>query len=258
MSNLIWEYFNFTSNECICICIFIIFIISVYLFYSSRYKFGIVLCCFNRPKYLEKTLNSLKKSNLNNTVICIVDDHSSNSKTINLIQNFTIPGIDIIKIRNDTNIGINHSLLRGFNRIYPLCKYMTNIDSDVIMKPNWLDKLYETYISTLKYDINAREFIVTGFNCTNCLHRIIKSYPEIKKKKSIGGINMFFHRNIYDILFIDILTNSSKNYGWDWNIVYKSNELNIKLVSTNPSVIQHIGYEGLNSGGGISDIAEDY
>lgn len=241
------------------IYILIIFIIIIYLFYSSRYMFGIVLCCFDRPQYLEKTLNSLKSSNLNNTIICIIDDHSSNSKTIDLIQNFKIPGIDIIKIRNEVNMGINHSLLKGFNKIYPLCEYMTNIDSDVIMKSNWLDTLYETYISTKKYNINSYESIVTGFNCNqSCLHKIIKSYPEFHIKKSIGGINMFFHRNIYDILFVDILKNSPKNHGWDWNIVNKSNELNIKLVSTNPSVIQHIGYEGLNSKINITDIAEDY
>ncbi len=258
MDDLTYGNLNFISNEYVCIGILIIVIIVVYLFYSTRYKFGIILCCFDRPEYLEKTLDSLKKSNLDNTIICIIDDHSSNSKTIDLIQNFTIPGIDIIKIRNKSNIGINHSLLKGFNKIYPLCEYMTNIDSDVIMKSNWLDKLYKTYISTEKYDINAYEFIVTGFNCKKCHHKIIKSYPEFHIKRSIGGINMFFHRNIYDTLFKDILTNSPKNYGWDWNIVNKSNELNIKLITTNPSVIQHIGYKGLNSNETMADIAEDY
>jgi len=221
----------------------------------DKYTYGVVLCCYNRPGYLEQTLQSLKESNLDNTVICIIDDHSTDEGTVKLINNYFIPGVKIIKIRNDTNIGINHSLYKGFTTIYPLCEYMTNIDSDVILKPHWLKTLYDTYESASSY---KNGYIITGFNCVqSCNHKIIKSYPEFHVKQSIGGINMFFDKNIYDKIFREVLSKSPKNYGWDWNVVYKANSMNIVLLSTNPSVIQHIGYEGLNADGD-PDIAEDY
>ena len=46
--------------------------------------------------------------------------------------------------------------------------------------------------------------------------------------------------------------------GWDWIVVYKANELNIPLIATKPSVIQHIGITGMNSNKQKYDYAEDY
>ena len=30
---------------------------------STKYKYGILMCCYNRPEILKKTLESLKKTN---------------------------------------------------------------------------------------------------------------------------------------------------------------------------------------------------
>ena len=41
-------------------------------------------------------------------------------------------------------MGIRYSLKKGWDLLYPMCKYLCNIDSDVIVKKNWLSKLKNT------------------------------------------------------------------------------------------------------------------
>ena len=86
---------------------------------------------------------------------------------------------------------------------------------------------------------------------------MIKQYPSFYIKRSLGGINMYFNKILYLNHIRRILLSSKKNYGWDWKVVTFANNNNIGLVTTKPSVIQHIGIHGLNSNG-KSDIAEDY
>ena len=237
-------------------------VITVLIFYNQyKYDYGIVILCHNRPEFLKKTLNSLRNSNLSNTLICIIDDSSTNTETINLVKNFSLTKNKIIKHTNKSNLGIDRSLQIGFDLLYPYCKFMLNIDSDVIVKKNWLQKLKSTYY-TSRYTTLSK-VIVTGFNCTSsCLHKIIKSYNTFHHKKSIGGINMFFHRSLYHTFFRKILTNRNKQRtkirGWDWDIVNEATKKNILLIATNPSVVQHIGITGINSSKKHCDIAEDF
>ena len=256
------------------ICFLFLFILS-YLSYKKQiynegfkilnkksYKYGIVMCCFNRPEYLSKTLNSLKKSRLNNCLICIVDDCSNNINTIKLIKDFRIDSknCNIIKIRNKTNLGIQKSLLKGFEKINKYdCKYLTNIDSDVIMKPDWLNTFDKTYQS-VNSKINNNGIIITGFNCVNsCKHKVVKTYDDFHIKGTIGGINMFFDKNVYKTIFKPVLQdNTIRKQGWDWSVCRKMAKKGRYFVATKPSVIQHIGINGMWSKTNRVDIAEDY
>ena len=113
-------------------------------FSNKQYKYGILMCCYNRPEFLKKTLESLKKTNiedLNQSVIYIIDDHSENKETTKLIEDYVndiknVKGINNLEIkidRNRNNMGIAKSLKKGFTFLYPKCEYLTNIDSDVQM-----------------------------------------------------------------------------------------------------------------------------
>tara|TARA_Y100001980_G_C14429036_1_gene218018 strand:+ start:80 stop:820 length:741 start_codon:yes stop_codon:yes gene_type:complete len=234
----------------------LIIILGLLYINKKKYKYGIVLCCYNRPEFLKKTLNSLSHSNLENSIICIIDDCSTDANTINLIKNFKINNIPIIKIRNANNLGISKSLLRGFETLLPKCYYLTNIDSDVIMKKNWLSTLEYTYNKVKNSNLKGSDYIITGFNCSVCVHPIIKQYDSFNHKKSIGGINMFFHYKLFKRIFKKILLDN-KNH-WDWRVVDKAHELNILLITTKSSVIQHIGITGMNSDKQKYDYAEDY
>ena len=148
-------------------------------FGNQHYTYGILICCYNRPEFLKKTLDSLKKSNLQNAMIYIIDDHSADKTTTKMIDRFEIPGVEIIKERNRTNLGINDSMIKGFTFLYPKCEFLVTIDSDVELKPEWLIKLHQVYQEGKMAFPTARDFLVTGFNCTStCNHKIKKTYPN--------------------------------------------------------------------------------
>ena len=222
-----------------------------------KYKYGILICCYNRPEFLKQTFNSLKQSNLDNSIIYIIDDKSTDQETINLINNFEINNIEIIKHTNDTNQGIQNNIKNGYDFLNrKRCEYITNIDSDVIMKKNWLPKLEETYKSIdTSNDITTHKFILTGFNTTQHSHKIYKTYDNFYEKKNIGGINHFFHNSLFGE--IDSKLNKQKYDHWDNRLCEYCLQNNIGLFCTKPSVIQHIGKTGLNSGA-IYDYAEDF
>jgi len=247
------------------VCIFILIIITLYS--RIKYRYGIVMCCYNRPEYLRRTLQSLKESDVRGSIIYIIDDHSTDKETISLINTFTMDSVKVVKIRNKKNLGINYSLLKGFNMIHPKCEYMVNIDSDVLMKKDWLQKLYETYQSTSKYSISNNGYILSGFNCVQSCktHSIVETYPEFHIKKTTGGVNLFFHRDIYDMFIREVFEkgheDGRRGILWDWKLCEVSDELNVKIIVSNPSVIQHIGFVGLNSGQFANmdvPVAEDY
>tara|TARA_B100000674_G_scaffold461453_1_gene440431 strand:- start:24 stop:833 length:810 start_codon:yes stop_codon:yes gene_type:complete len=263
---------------------FILFIISIILYYYinnsikesfvenrlyhvknklSVEKVGIVISCFNRPDYLSKTLKSIRKSNMNNTILCLIDDHSADSNIWKIIQNFNIENskCEIIKIRNNKNLGIRYSLKKGWDLLYPMCTYLCNVDSDVIVKKDWLFRLRNIENKSKKI-FNTHHVIVSGFNCTkSCKHHIKEVYPLFYKKNTIGGINMFFNNYTYKNIIFPILSKGRINMGWDWEVCHKASDKKCPIIVTRPSVIQHIGIYGLNSSkkGKIRyDIAEDF
>jgi mannosyltransferase OCH1-like enzyme len=232
---------------------------------NNNNKIGVVMSCFNRSDYVLRTLNSLKQSDLSNTILCIIDDHSSDKKVWELIQNFKLnnSNCEIIKIKNSKNIGIQKSLKKGWDLLYNKCDYLTNIDSDVLVKPDWLHKLKN--VESSASNLLGVPVIITGFNCTTtCLHKIIKEYPLFYIKKSLGGINIFFSKQTYKNIIFKVLS-SNNNHGWDWALCSAANNNNYPMIATKPSVIQHIGANGLNSGEILGkklrkgyDIAEDF
>lgn len=249
------------------IIILIIIIVLLFLFKTNfetfetrKYKYGILICCYNRPEYLEKTLESLKLTDLNDSIVYIIDDNSNNIDTINLIKNFDMPNVVVKKERNNVNLGITKSLEKGFTYLYSHCEYLTNLDSDVILKPNWLSALSDVHTEGKKTFPNAKNLIISGFNCTStCYHKIQETIKNFHVKKTIGGVNTFFHKSFFkDYVHVLRTTNKNKNIGWDWNLCDYCDIKNIPILVSNPSVVQHIGFTGLNSDGSRADVAEDF
>jgi len=244
----------------------IFFVVSFVLFFflylyrkRGKKKYGIVMTCFNRPEYLSRTLESLKNSDLSDTIICIVDDHSSDINTQQLIHNFYVSNqsCEIIKLHNDINIGGCLSLRKGLEEIKDKCEYLCNVDSDVLVKYNWLKEL-ESVNNASMHAFNKRMNITSGFNCTTtCLHKIVSEYPTFYTKQTIGGINMFFNQETYDNIINPVLSTNSRK--WDWDICSKATYLECPITITKPSVIQHIGIHGMFSwGNNRYDYAEDF
>ena len=67
---------------------------------------------------------------------------------------------------------------------------------------------------------------------------------------------MFFNKSVYDKIIKNVLIKSDNS--WDWDVVNETIKYNIKLITTKPSCIQHIGVSGLNSNKNRYDTADDF
>ena len=66
--------------------------------YSDNIDTVIVMATYNRLEILQKTLTSLSSSNLENTLIIIIDDNS-NQDTVEYLRSFTIKNIPCIHLK---------------------------------------------------------------------------------------------------------------------------------------------------------------
>lgn len=205
---------------------------------------GIIVTCYNRPEYLKKCLQSLKHANINhkNIHLLIIDDASTNKKTINLIKKFNITGIgNLTKIYNRKNKGIHGVLELGYDTLYRLgCDVVLNLDSDAIVKPNFLEML-------IFLQVNHPTKIVSVFNTLTLdpvskapRHPIIQDHNYYVTKASIGGINMCMIESTYRRYLEPELC---KGYNWDWRVCYKIKQAKDYFVVTKNSFIQHIGID---------------
>lgn len=221
-------------------------------------RLGIVIPTFGRPEFLKQMLNSLSKAKLDNTVILIADEtvtkHENNiSEEIKrLILDYKIrnkvENVPIIKIFKKRHGNMYDSFKIGFDLLEELgCNMFMTLDSDAIVKMDFIQKLMEIYKI-----YKDRPIIISGFHTTN--HKVIKEYPTYRAKSSIGGINMLFNKNTYQNYFRPTLTDNQ----WDHTVCDKIKKKKGLLVVTKPSVVDHIGSHGLWSTESNYDKSNDF
>jgi mannosyltransferase OCH1-like enzyme len=229
---------------------------------NKKYKFGCVICCYNRKNIVENSIRSINESFLPpNLIFVLIDDCSKEKIDYNLKH-------DHIFIQNPSNVGISSNLAVGWDILKLLkVEYFANLDSDVLVSKNWLSSLFNSH-KNYEYLSGNNNHIVTGFNGSR--HKILKENETFKIKKSIGGINLFFHEEIFSPIVRRSLTNieppssiqeSINNYdkhgdnpkfheyleGWDWNLMEICKQEKVSLVCTKKSSVQHTGFSGITS-----------
>lgn len=205
------------------------------------YKYGLVVPFFSRANYVKEFLGSLQNADMTNCLVVFMDE--SLTKEVNedhlavhaLIKNFKIP--NLIKVFKNRHGNMFDSILTGWDMIYPFCDHLITIDSDTIMCKDWISKIDESY-QAIKNDNPGNQFVLaSGFNTETERHRIIEKRSQYILKNSVGGCNMFFHKDIYP----DYIRKTLISYKWDSNIVSYIQQLGGIIGTTTPSVIQHIG-----------------
>jgi hypothetical protein len=117
--------------------------------------------------------------------------------------------------------------------IYPFCEYLIILNSNIIIQKDWISKIYESY-SAMRNDYPENKFIlISGFSITPTE---IDEEKQYILKNNIGGINLFFHRDIYP----DYIRKTFISHLWNSNIISYIQELGGIIGETNPNVIQYI------------------
>jgi mannosyltransferase OCH1-like enzyme/GT2 family glycosyltransferase len=218
----------------------------------NSFEIGLVVATWNRFEYLSKSLASLSKSRLNNCLLVIIDDASDDKDVRRLIQEtaFDVPVIKLFK-SSRTNVNVSLDIAWSFlNKIG--CKKLVNLDSDTLVKTNWLEVLNQLH-DKLRY--RKDRLVLSGFNRHNN-PSVISDNGDHIVKSAMGGINYYFDSSMFNDFVKPFL---SYQY-WDSELqdyFLKHRAHQFKMVSAKPSVVQHIGVNGLNSNG-VYDYASDF
>jgi glycosyltransferase involved in cell wall biosynthesis len=195
-------------------------------------KIGIVITSYNRPDYLKKTLKSVSQSNLPDGLSFYLIDDCSKPDVKKIVHEFSIQGHDITKVYNKCNRGMFYGLRKGFEFFYNSdFDFIGNLDSDMVVKPFWMPVLFDI----LRENPQA---IVTGFNTPS--HPISESFGKYDVKKSIGGANLIFNRNLFPLIK-EVLVNNN----WDTSLSTIIGRKECVALASNPSVMEHIGHESI-------------
>lgn len=221
----------------------------------------LIITTYNRPEYLEKCLASVRQINTSELLIILVDDNSTDAKTRQLFDNFYIDEVPVVKFKKNERKGVVHSLLFAIDYLEGRkfdYKYLINLDSDAIVKPNFIERLIEV-------KEKHKEHFVSGFNSRTRnrdgseRHIVIHEEEGFNLKKSVGGINMIFERKQVAELK-EVLSYCAKHGGnWDHQISIAFFEKGFPPVCVAPSVVQHIGIRSsMGHNHEKPDIAEDF
>jgi len=214
---------------------------------------GIIITTRNRHEYFWLCFESLKRANLKDCCIVIVDDASTDYKTLNLIAEFEIPGVKVKKIFNYVNRGVKASTRLGIEAVFVECDMFMTLDGDAMVRHDFVDRIMEL----------PKDSISTGFHCTKRnkdgseRHKIVGETSKYYTKMSVGGINMCFSKDSY-IKYIEPALIKSVN--WDHEsckLLWKDDKF---VYCVKESVIQHLGVVSAMGHTNIEepDIADDF
>ena len=212
-----------------------------------------MITVYNRPGYFKRTLQSLSNSDLPDTVIMLIDDLSEDQATLDLVEHYSHPQAPVIKAKRvgfsedyPRPATINQNLLFGWSYLasHFQTTYLSNLDADMIVRRDWMSKLLTTHRLISE---KCNKFILSGFNTP--AHEVVETYQEYYRKRTLGGAHLFFHANeLAEVVYAGtILLTSSKSAGWDLVLIDYLLSRDYRFYATRPSVVQHIGKDGMNS-----------
>lgn len=203
---------------------------------------AVVVTTWNRPQYLQPCLQSLSRSNLHNAILILVDDASDDPETQRMVAQFALP-TPVLKIRKTHRTRMHVGLDIGWCLARNLgCRYLCNLDADVIVRTDWLTTLRGLFES-LPYDPDS--VLLSGFNRGNA-PCILEEHEHFLRKSRMGGVNYFFTPGFFEAVRYLLF-----NENWDSHIQHycaQRHSRRMRMLCCKPSVVQHIGREGLNAG----------
>jgi glycosyltransferase involved in cell wall biosynthesis len=224
---------------------------------------SLLVTTYNRPNYLHQCLDSVKKADLSQLdTVMVIDDCSTDKETIRLINEFELEGVHLIKAFSKENRSIKGSLLFGCDLLFNSCDIVINLDGDAIVATQFVNVL-------MKLKERFQENIITGFCCfTKNIdgserHAVLKMADDYTERKSVGGINMLFDVRQYNNWIRPTLLKCIEQGGnWDDHTCRASIASGHRIITSRPSVVQHIGTEfssmGHSVGGEPPDEASDF
>ena len=227
-------------------------------------KVAYLVSCYNRYHILKVFLESFKDSNPVDGEIFFLDDDSDDPRIWRLLNDFldvsTLKGRIFLRDPNEKrDVFESHHVnpsIHAYNKLIEglyqeLEKgnnfdYVIIIDPDILMKPNWVQKMIQLY--ELNSDLKIG--MVSPFNTNHPLYD--KEGMSETQDTIAGSFRLRDGCNLPYMLSIDVLQNDHKFFslkGFKSSDIGKSREMNSKGFSsliTVPSLVEHFGAYATN------------
>lgn len=206
----------------------------------------IAIPVYNREKLVKRMATSLYLSDLCVPYnICIYDDNSSDFD-INTLKTLSPNAKKIV--RHPNNMGADANIY------YMYCdflksedEYFFNGDSDLIFSKMWMRESLKLILKT--------EGVLSLFN-TKTHPKLSDIDEELCLKRTVGAAGMLLTREHVKEIVMKFRNEDKMSFDWKVCDFFKRRKINIYCV--NNSLVQHIGFESLNSRKCFFDYGENF
>ena len=153
------------------------------------YKLSIIIPCFNEKQTIEKLLQAVKNSPINNQEIIVIDDYSSDG-TRELLQN-ELNGLLDVLILHEYNQGKGGAIRSGIQ--HATGDYVIIQDADLEYDPNEYPKLLQPLLNN-KADVVYGSRFLGGES-----HRVLYFWHSLGNRFLTLLCNMFSDLNLSDM-----------------------------------------------------------
>ena len=199
---------------------------------------GLVITCYERYEYLVQLIESLKRCDMPNYLtILFIDDCSDDNRVGAIAKEISYV------IRNERNIGVAASLLKGFDTLFKTCDIVINLDSDAVVRNDF-------FKAAITFSRKFPGRIITGFDSRtknkngSDRHPIVGEGIGYVEKASVGGINFIVDQTAYHKYVRPALVETQHRKGnWDHKASINSMKSGSPIICIEPSVVDHIGFD---------------
>ncbi len=168
-----------------------------------------------------------------------------------VVREFDLPRVPVVKIFKRHHGNMFESFRVGFDLLLERfgCSYLVTLDSDTLVKPDWLRCLGQLH---QRFERPDRPLLVSGFHTR--AHQSLEKGADYRIKGSLGGINLLFSGRLYQ----ELVRKTLQSLQWDLVLGRRMTQLGGLMVVSRPSVVQHLGRHGVWSHALRFDRAPDF
>jgi len=194
----------------------------------------LAITTYNRKQTLERMAKSFREANLIDCETIIFDDCSTEFNRIYLSRLF--PSARIVV--NSENIGSDNNIRSMYKYFLKTdADILYSLDSDLIFHPDFV----EIGLNLLK----NTDGIVSLYNSFKhpAYDSLLCCGQKLLLKKHIGSAGTVFTRQIMKVIMDNV--SLSRSFDWDWSAFLE--KINVRILVSETSYIQHIGFTGYNT-----------
>lgn len=100
----------------------------------------IIIPVWNQPAFTRQCIESVSRNTAHPYRLIIIDNGSA-AETRDYLKNLSIPGVEVVVIRNEENLGFVKAVNQGLKRSD--APYVCLLNNDTVTSPGWLERLVE-------------------------------------------------------------------------------------------------------------------